>query len=154
MSADPLPAPRFEATVLVESVPPPMAPAQASRLLRDLARRLRVPHASVAVLFAGDERLRDLNRRYRGKDRPTDVLSFPGDASHLGDIAVSGETTRRQARRFGQDPEREARLLLIHGFLHLLGYDHETDDGQMEVLERTLRAEMLTKRGRRGTGRR
>ncbi len=104
----------------------------------------------MAVLFAGDDRLEDLNTRYRGKRRPTDVLSFPGDESHLGDIAVSSETTRRQARRRRQEPGREAQVLLIHGFLHLLGYDHESDDGQMDVLERTLRAELLDPRATGG----
>jgi len=152
MSADPLPSGRFEAAVTVEAVPPPIAPDEARRLLRRLARRLGIGHASVAVLFAGDERLEELNRRFRGKPGPTDVLSFPGDASHLGDIAVSSDMTRRQARRRRHDPAREAKVLLIHGFLHLLGYDHETDDGQMDVIERTLRAELLepAPRARRG----
>jgi probable rRNA maturation factor len=149
--------PRFEACVKVEGGQPPIDPAEARRLLRALARRLLVPHRSVGVLFAGDARLRDLNRRYRAEDRPTDVLSFPaGDergpshysdgllgSPHLGDIVVSSETTRRQGRRHGHGASREARILLIHGFLHLLGYDHEADDGQMEMLERTLRWEMV-----------
>ena len=134
----------FEVGVRVEGpVRPPMTPAEARRLMRALAKRLAIPHRSVGVLFADDRRLRELNRRYRRKDRPTDVLSFPagGEEGHLGDIALSSETARRQARRRGHAPRRETRILLIHGFLHLLGYDHETDDGQMDLLERTLRWE-------------
>ena len=143
--------PLFEACVQVEGGDPPIEPSEARRLLRSLARRLMVPHRSVGVLFADNARLRELNRRYRGMDRPTDVLSFPvgEDASpddagawHLGDIAISSEMTRRQGRRRGHGASREARVLLIHGFLHLLGYDHEKDDGQMDLLERTLRWEM------------
>src|SRR5262249_8676447 len=97
-----------------------------------------------AVVFADDRTLREMNGRYRGKDAPTDVLSFPTDGdAHLGDIVVSSEMTRRQGRRCGHGAAREARILLIHGFLHLLGYDHEVDDGEMEPLERTLRREMI-----------
>ncbi|HEY3176099.1 MAG TPA: rRNA maturation RNase YbeY [Candidatus Polarisedimenticolia bacterium] len=141
----------FEACIQVEGGAPPIEPAEARRLLRALARRLMVPRGSIGVLFADDARLRLLNRRYRGKDRPTDVLSFPAGegmaggpgAGHLGDIVVSSETTRRQGRQRRHGAAREARLLLLHGFLHLLGYDHEKDDGQMDLLEGTLRWEMI-----------
>ena len=134
----------FETTVVVQSESPPISAVDARRLLRALARRLLVPHESVAVVFADDRTLRELNSRYRGRNRPTDVLSFPTDEEdHLGDIVVSSETTRRQGRRSGHGAAREARILLIHGFLHLLGYDHEADDGEMETLERTLRREMI-----------
>ncbi|HKY31343.1 MAG TPA: rRNA maturation RNase YbeY [Candidatus Polarisedimenticolia bacterium] len=134
----------FEAPVLVRGGgPPALAPPAARRLVRALARRLRVPHRSAAVVFAGDDLLRELNRRYRGKDRPTDVLSFPsGEEGHLGDVVISSPTARRQARRKGHPAAAEARVLILHGFLHLLGYDHETDDGQMDVLERSLRREL------------
>ena len=134
----------FETTVVVDCASPPLKPVETRRLLRALARRLQIRHSTVAVVYADDEMLRDLNRRYRGKDRPTDVLSFPAEEDeHLGDIVVSSETTRRQARRRGHGAAREAKILLIHGFLHLLGYDHEVDDGEMEALERTLRGEMI-----------
>ena len=134
----------FEPTVVVEAPRPPLRPDEARCLLRALARRLQVPHASVAVVFADDAMLRELNRRYRGKNRPTDVLSFPAEGDeHLGDIVVSSETTRRQGRRRGHGAAREAKILLIHGFLHLLGYDHDVDDGEMEALERTLLQEMI-----------
>ena len=136
----------LETVVKVESEKPPISPADTSRLLRRLANRLRVSHDSIGVLFSGDARLKRLNSKFRGKNRPTDVLSFPagdeglppGAPRHLGDIVISTPTTRRQAMLRGVPAGREARVLLIHGLLHLLGYDHETDDGEMEMLERTL----------------
>lgn len=89
--------------------------------------------------------MREYNRRYRGKDAPTDVLSFPDDPEpdaeggrNLGDILVSVETARRQARAAGHPLGREVRILLLHGYLHLLGYDHETDGGTMRRVERRL----------------
>ncbi|HVS04196.1 MAG TPA: rRNA maturation RNase YbeY [Thermoanaerobaculia bacterium] len=99
--------------------------------------------ASLGVLFTGDRTIRRLNREYRGKDAATDVLSFHGDETpegpHLGDLALSVPAARRQAAARGYDARREIRLLLLHGVLHLLGYDHERDEGEMERLERGLR---------------
>jgi rRNA maturation RNase YbeY len=83
-----------------------------------------------------------LNRRWRRKDRSTDVLSFPaggGDLGFLGDIVISVPYAIRQARQRGQAPAREIDRLLLHGYLHLLGYDHEADEGEMERLEARLR---------------
>jgi probable rRNA maturation factor len=93
----------------------------------------------VSVLFCGDRRMRTLNRRYRRKDRSTDVLSFPAAAPLLGDIAISVPWAGRQARHRGEPVSREIDRLLVHGYLHLLGYDHETDRGEMDALERDLR---------------
>ena len=140
----------FDAQVVVQGGgAPPLAPRDAARFVRAVARRLCVP-GSAAVAFVDDEAMRDLNRRFRRKDRTTDVLSFPdgepargSGPARLGDIAISVPTARRQARRRGHAASRETQLLLLHGFLHLLGYDHETDDGQMEMLERTLRRELV-----------
>ena len=88
--------------------------------------------AEIAVLLADDATLHDLNRRFRDKDMPTDVLSFEGEAErmhegprHLGDIAISVERARRQAVEYGHSFERELAYLFTHGILHLLGYDHE-----------------------------
>ena len=116
---------------------------------RDLLVRLRVAlhqSAGVTLLLATDRTLRTLNRRYRGLDRATDVLSFPAagtlepGVAHLGEIAVSLGTASRQARRAAWPLASEIALLVTHGFLHLLGYDHETDDGTMRRLEeRVLR---------------
>jgi len=141
-----------EATVaILDGVQAPLDAAETRRLLRALMRRLAVKERSVAVVFGSDERLRDLNRRFRGKDRPTDVLSFPaGEDDHLGDIAISAETAGRNARAAGRTKALEARHLLIHGFLHLLDYDHEADDGEMETLERCLRREFSRREFSRG----
>jgi probable rRNA maturation factor len=96
-------------------------------------------------VLAGDRAVRALNARYRGKDRPTDVLSFPGGASEgeLGDIVISVETAARNARALGRTLPQELDVLALHGFLHVLGYDHETDDGTMDRLERRLRRRLL-----------
>lgn len=142
---------RFEVDVIVESAPPVIDPGNAARLLRQLAGRLAVPHMSVGLLLSDDARMKELNHRFCGKNRSTDVLSFPasdeglpiGVPRHLGDIVISSPTARRQASRQRHPADKEARILLIHGFLHLLGYDHETDDGEMEMLERTLRWEVF-----------
>ena len=83
--------------------------------------------------------MRALNRHYRGKDRTTDVLAFPGEAGALGDIVISLPYASREARRRGEVRAVELDRLLLHGYLHLLGYDHEVDDGQMERLEARLR---------------
>jgi probable rRNA maturation factor len=99
---------------------------------------------SLGVLFTSDRRMRRLNHTYRDRDCPTDVLSFPGEETvegvHLGDIVISVPTARRQAARCGLPVERELEILLIHGLLHCVGYDHETDGGTMERLESRLRS--------------
>ena len=97
---------------------------------------------SLSVLLCGDVRMRTLNRVWRGKDVPTDVLSFPageaGPAPFLGDVAIDVPYAARQARRLGHSLRREVQVLLAHGILHLLGHDHETDDGTMFDLQRRL----------------
>jgi probable rRNA maturation factor len=103
---------------------------------------------SFAVRFTSDRAMRQLNRQYRGKDQPTDVLSFPGGAPspegrHLGDVVIAVPTARRQAAAAGHPTELELRVLLLHGVLHCLGHDHETDGGEMERLERRLRRRWL-----------
>ncbi len=99
----------------------------------------------MAVVLAGDGLLRRLNRDYRGKDRPTDVLSFPGDGGEagLGDVVISVATAERNARGLGRTLLQELDVLALHGFLHVLGYDHETDDGTMDRLEARLRKRLL-----------
>ena len=95
--------------------------------------------AAVSVLLCGDARMRRLNREFRKIDRPTDVLSFPaGDPAFLGDVAVDVPYAARQAGRRGHSLEREVKLLLAHGVLHLLGHDHETDQGEMFRLQSRL----------------
>jgi probable rRNA maturation factor len=117
------------------------------RLTAALAERELPPDTglvSLGVRFASDREVRRANRDYRGKDSPTDVLSFPGDdqageGRHLGDVLISVPTARRQAEAHGGSAEQEIKVLLLHGLLHCLGYDHETDQGEMERLERRLR---------------
>jgi probable rRNA maturation factor len=100
--------------------------------------------ASVSVLLCGDARMRRLNREFRKIDRPTDVLSFPSlEPGFLGDVAVDVAYAARQARKRGHSVDREVQLLLAHGVLHLLGHDHETDDGTMFRLQRRLVAKVF-----------
>jgi probable rRNA maturation factor len=118
--------------------------AKTTRLERfggDRQSRVSPREAEISVLFCGDARMRALNRRYRDKDRSTDVLAFPsGEAGpFLGDLVVSVPYASRQARRRSEPLPREIDRLLVHGFLHLLGYDHETDRGEMDALEARVR---------------
>lgn len=113
-------------------------------------RRLGHDGCEVHVLVTGDDRIRELNLRYLERDRPTDVLSFPdGDVLPtgrrlLGQIVVSLDTARRQAAAAGHPVLRELEELLLHGTLHLLGYDHADDMGEMNRLEIQLREELLS----------
>lgn len=112
-------------------------------------RQLGRDGVEVGVLVTDDATVRTLNRRWRGKDTPTDVLSFPcGDRLpeglvYLGDVAISLETAARQAAERGVPVARELETLLLHALVHLCGHDHETDHGEMEAIERRLRQELL-----------
>jgi probable rRNA maturation factor len=95
--------------------------------------------AEVSLLFCDDAAIRELNRQFREQDKPTNVLSFPGPdpletAPFLGDIAISHETVAREALEQGKSLEQHCRHMIVHGFLHLLGYDHE-DDEEAEGME-------------------
>ena len=100
----------------------------------------------VTVLLTTDAAIRRLNRRFRGQNKPTDVLSFPAaEVSRgevAGDLAISVETARSQAVEQGHSLATEIKVLILHGLLHLAGYDHETDTGEMARRERTLRARL------------
>lgn len=119
---------------------------------RTLARFLTEAQAAVRLrgqvtaLLTTDKVLRNLNRRFRGKNKPTDVLSFPaegpGAKQIAGDLAISVETARCQAIEQGHALSTELKVLILHGLLHLAGYDHESDAGQMHRRERTLRARL------------
>jgi probable rRNA maturation factor len=94
----------------------------------------------LSVAIVSDRRMRALNRQFRGKDAVTDVLSFPSDArGFLGDIVIAAGVAKRQAREAGHATQTELRVLALHGLLHLLGYDHESDDGKMARAEARLR---------------
>jgi probable rRNA maturation factor len=139
------------------------------KFLERAQKQLRLPADSVTVCLVSDGEIARWNRAYRRKPRPTDVLSFPargerlkgakrrvsarsfsasppvspsGDSPYLGDIAIAPAVARRNARRFGRKFEDEMRTLILHGLLHLIGYDHETDTGQMNRRERRLRRKL------------
>jgi probable rRNA maturation factor len=100
----------------------------------------------VEILLADDLTLRRLNKEFRGKNKSTDVLSFPTPAEitgvHAGDLAISVETAVRQAALYGHTLRDEVRILLLHGLLHLAGEDHETDNGEMAIREAELRRQL------------
>jgi probable rRNA maturation factor len=112
--------------------------------IRDFLRRLAsaIPKPAFSVCLVSDEAIRRYNRRFRGVNRATDVLSFPsgerknGKGAYLGDILISVETARHNARTYGLRLEEEIELLALHGVLHLLGHDHDRDTGEMARLER------------------
>jgi probable rRNA maturation factor len=146
------------------------------KFLAAARKRLRLAPRSLTVALVTDAQIRTWNRAYRGKNRPTDVLSFPADVSraepattrkhrqsspargtratrlpafrtasaskYLGDIAIAPAVARRNAQRFGRAFDHEMRILILHGILHLLGYDHETDTGQMDRRENRLRRDL------------
>jgi probable rRNA maturation factor len=102
--------------------------------------------SSATIAFVSDKKIRELNRQFRGIDKATDVLSFPADGPdelNLGDIAIATETAATQARENGLSFDDEIAQLILHGLLHLSGYDHETDNGEMNRLELRLRRKLL-----------
>jgi probable rRNA maturation factor len=124
------------------------------KFARQVRRELRLNGREVAICLVSDAEMARLNKTYRGKAGATDVLSFPvnveagrGDKppatrvwfKWLGDIAIAPAVARRNAKRFGRTLPDELRILILHGVLHLTGYDHETDRGQMERREGILR---------------
>jgi probable rRNA maturation factor len=129
----------------------PISIAALNRFWGRVRCELKLGRRDATVCFVGEPEMARLNREFRGKRKSTDVLSFPFaangnrasryvDAKHyLGDIAISPAVARRNAKGFGRTVDEEIRVLILHGALHLLGYDHETDDGEMEVRETQLR---------------
>jgi len=129
----------------------PAIQSQFGRLIRRRALAVFLGEAAAAVrlsgeisvLLAGDAEMRRLNRRFRHKNKPTDVLSFPAPAidghSLAGDLAISVETAACQAQEAGHPLYTELQILVLHGLLHLAGYDHEADTGQMARREAALR---------------
>jgi probable rRNA maturation factor len=124
--------------------------------LRRVQDQLGLGEAGVTICLVSDPEIARMNETFRKKKGPTDVLSFPSVArrkpvrlrlastrvkagDYLGDIAISPATARRYAKEHGRKLSSELRMLILHGLLHLLGYDHETDGGEMERIERKLR---------------
>jgi probable rRNA maturation factor len=124
------------------------------------ARRAAGLRGEVNVLVAANSEIRRLNRAFRRKDKPTDVLSFPAVARDIaGDIAISADIARANARSLGHSTAEELKVLILHGVLHLAGYDHEHDSGQMRRKEDRLRRSLgllstLIARSQRKAGRR
>jgi probable rRNA maturation factor len=144
------------------------------KFLAAVRKRLRLAPRSLTVALVTDAQIRRWNHAHRGKNRPTDVLSFSADGSHaepattrmhqeprparrmraarlsastqaakyLGDIAIAPAVARRNALRLGRAFDQEMRILILHGILHLLGYDHETDSGEMDRRENRLRRDL------------
>jgi probable rRNA maturation factor len=145
----------------LKSLPRNEAPRR-RRLSRFLSLALKAAgtRGEVSVLLTGDRRMRALNRKFRHRDRATDVLSFPAApqfaaAGFAGDLAISLETAARQAAGQRHTIEEEIEILILHGLLHLAGYDHESDSGQMARREQALRKRLslplgLIERGERG----
>ncbi len=123
---------------------------QLRAIINSCLERLDCGPCEVHVLVTGDNRIRDLNRDYLGRDKPTDVLSFvdgdmlPDGRRLLGQIAVSLDTARKQAEAQGHSEIRELQELVLHATLHLLGYDHSGDQGEMNRVEFGLREELLS----------
>jgi probable rRNA maturation factor len=113
-----------------------------ARFVTRASRAARL-HGAVNVLLTSNSELRALNSRFRGKDRPTDVLSFPPafglGNGFAGDVAISAELATHNARLLGHSPAEEVEVLVLHGLLHLAGYDHERDHGEMARTEERLR---------------
>jgi probable rRNA maturation factor len=123
-------------------------------LSRTVLDRIGRKDATLTLSFIRDKQMRQLNRDYRGIDKATDVLSFAyheaddefafaETETHLGDVVISVETAERYAAEQGLTFEREIEWLVIHGTLHVAGYDHETDNGEMTRLEKRLRKQLL-----------
>jgi len=99
--------------------------------------------SSATIAFVSDSSIRKLNQQFRGVDKATDVLSFPADEpDNLGDVAISVDTAAKQAKETGLQFDNEIAQLILHGLLHLSGYDHETDNGEMNRLELRLRKKL------------
>jgi probable rRNA maturation factor len=134
------------------TIEPPSNPAIAALSKSGLTRFLnRAQMAAglqgeIDVLLADDATLRRLNKSFRGKNKATDVLSFPAPSeiapAHAGDLAISLETAAKQAAAYGHSLRDEVRVLLLHGILHLSGLDHETDAGEMAEREAELRRKL------------
>ncbi|HEY6251830.1 MAG TPA: rRNA maturation RNase YbeY [Candidatus Angelobacter sp.] len=125
-------------------VDPPLADITSSSLTRFVrqAQKLAGVAGQVDVLITGNRQVRELNRRFRKHDKSTDVLSFPGANGEGGDIAIAAPIAVRNAARYRHAASDELKVLILHGLLHLAGYDHERDHGRMAAKENRLRARL------------
>ena len=122
-----------------------MTQARLDRLARSILSDVGEASAELGILFVGDQRMRSLNRQYRGKDRTTDVLAFAmreaphSSASLLGDVVIAVPTAVRQAKEGHRSLDEELTVLLVHGILHLCGYDHERSEKEARRMHRRER---------------
>lgn len=129
-----------KATIIFEQQVPKANRKELENLMARASRAVGL-RGVVNVMVTNNQRLRQLNAQFRGKNSPTDVLSFPAENSSglAGDIAISADIAARNARMLGHSISEEIRILILHGILHLAGYDHENDRGEMEKIEMSLR---------------
>ena len=127
----------------------PLATPPFEKFAKKSLRRLSLGRDSIAIAFVTDSEIARLNKIYRRKNKPTDVLSFPAQSAKrrnknkfLGDIAIAPAVARRYCKKNGRSLESEICILILHGILHLLGYDHEADQGQMDRIEHKLRRKL------------
>jgi probable rRNA maturation factor len=134
----------MQPTVILERRVPGLSERKLADFISDVCEHIRLVGA-VTVLITGSKEMVVLNGRFRGKAQATDVLSFPGPSfvdGFAGDIAVSLDIANRTARAMGHSTSAEVRVLVLHGLLHLAGYDHESDRGDMTRIEGRLRREL------------
>ncbi len=137
--------------IAVEGVPAPQWRKRLSRFCATALAAAGFTQWEISLLLCGDERITALNGRYRGRNRPTDVLSFAGETAGsgavVGDIAISLDMLRRNATAFGVSEEEELKRLTVHGILHLAGMDHGRGTGRsMLVLQEKLMEQLKTER--------
>ena len=123
----------------------PVRDVSAAALSRFAARAQTAAHlrGEVTVLITGNREIQGLNREFRKKNKPTDVISFPSEADGIaGDIAISADIARSNGRELGHGTLAELKILILHGMLHLAGFDHERDNGEMARKETRLRREL------------
>jgi probable rRNA maturation factor len=131
---------------VVKAVRAEVEPAFVRRVLRlaakvpEIAARMPSGRSNLAVRITSAEELRDLNRTFARQDHTTDVLSFTGDGDHVGDLAISWPAVLEQSKRAGHSPNAELAVLLVHGFLHLLGWDHRSRAESAEMWRLTNQA--------------
>lgn len=98
-------------------------------------RKYKLRDKELSLAFIGGAEMKKLNRQYRGRNRPTDILSFKGDGDELGEIVIDYAQIKRQAKEFGNSAERELAFILVHGLLHLMGYDDKTERERKEMIK-------------------
>ena len=129
-------------SVEVSGSVPRLTRREIATFARRVLRAVDIEPEELSIAFVDDDSMRELNRKFRRKNKTTDVLTFPGDGPLLGEIVISIDQARRQAADEKHSLATEVRYLILHGILHAMGYDHETDNGEMNVLELKVRAKV------------